>query len=65
MFLNSIGAIGVAMDAETITEMEVVLVLIGVIIMVGTVHGHTEGFNREHFMYYDVCLRDLLYSIGG
>ena len=44
----------VEIDAETIIEMEVVLVLIGVIIMVGTVHGHIEGFNREHFMYYDV-----------
>jgi len=57
MFLNSTGATGVAMveiDAETIIEMQVVLVQIGVTIMVGTVHGHTEGFKREHFMYCDV-----------
>lgn len=57
MFLNSTGATGVAMveiDAETIIEMQVVLVQIGETITVGIVHDHTEGFNREHFMYYVV-----------
>ena len=56
-FFNSIGAIGVAMveiDAGTIIEMEVVLDLIGVILMVGTEHVHTESFHSQHFMYYDL-----------
>ena len=39
-------------DAETIIEMEAVLDLIGVIIMVGIDHAHTEGFDSKHFLYY-------------
>ena len=67
IFENSIGAIGVAMveiDAETIIEMEAVLGLIGMIITVGIDHIHTEGFNSEHFMYYELWAEGLIISVG-
>ena len=62
-----IGAIGVAMveiDAETIIEMEVVVLgLIGVIIM-EIVLVHTESLDIERFMYYELWAEGLIISVG-
>lgn len=61
-----IGATGVAMveiDAETILEMEVVLVPIGVIIM-EVVLVHTESFDIECFMYYELWAEGFIISVG-
>lgn len=67
IFENSIGAIGVAMveiDAETIIEMEVVVLgLIGVIIM-EIVLVHTESLDIERFMYYELWAEGLIISVG-
>ncbi|KAH1196972.1 hypothetical protein GmHk_18G050872 [Glycine max] len=54
----------VEIDAETIIEMEVVVLgLIGVIIM-EIVLVHTESLDIERFMYYELWAEGLIISVG-